>query len=100
MGPFALPRPVVTTYHALKGFAVVDLERQNLLAMTVREWVGSMLPDDRLAADTAAAVAVSATESGDSSTEANRKARTFARCWARHPAHKVLPSLSIEPSQA
>ena len=85
------------------GDVEVVLEPELIIAGMVRDWVARALPNDRAAADVAAAYAVHAYTQGASVSEACEEARRLIGSWIRHPSHHrsevaLSPELPRPPS--
>ena len=63
------------------------METELIIADTVRRWAREVLPDQPVAADAAAALAIRCYAGGASVAEACEEARRFVGSWSRHPSH-------------
>lgn len=63
---------------------------EQALGEEVRAWVESQHPGDRVAAESAAAIAQACYHDGSPVGEACERAMAFLAIWARHPARERL----------
>ena len=63
---------------------------EGVLAEMVRDWAGSVLPDEPRIADVAVRVALDSYADGGSISESCGRARNLVGSWALHPARRPV----------